>query len=270
MSNSTVPLSTLAQQLAAKLSELESLRAAYDTRLADLRKRKQELEETLAQVDAEIQAASQEAPAAPAAPTAEPAAPPPVTTRGDESRMTLPQTLVHIVTEKGRAVTVKELAQELVNRKFPTTSGDVAKMVGTRVTELIRRGLLARASGQPGVVLPGQGKPAKASNGAKKKSAKKKKKAVKAAKPEGESANGTTPSAAKVPAGPSLRTILLDVLTQATAPLRAKEIADKVLATGYQTKSKVFSGVVGSELAKMENVENIAGQGYRLKPAANA
>jgi len=37
------------------------------------------------------------------------------------------------------------------------------------------------------------------------------------------------------------------------------------LATGYQTKSKDFTGVVWTALGQMNNVENVKGQGWRLK-----
>ncbi len=39
----------------------------------------------------------------------------------------------------------------------------------------------------------------------------------------------------------------------------------QALAQGYQTESKDFTAVVGVMLAIMDHVENVPGQGYRLK-----
>jgi hypothetical protein len=47
----------------------------------------------------------------------------------------------------------------------------------------------------------------------------------------------------------------------------ARELGAKVLETGYQTKSKDFTNVIWVAVAKMNNVENVAGRGYRLKKA---
>ncbi len=42
-------------------------------------------------------------------------------------------------------------------------------------------------------------------------------------------------------------------------------LAERVLTQGYQTKSKDFTSVISVSLTKMDNVENVPGQGYRLK-----
>jgi hypothetical protein len=42
-------------------------------------------------------------------------------------------------------------------------------------------------------------------------------------------------------------------------------LAEKALASGYQTKSKDFTNVIWVGIGKIPNVENVAGQGYRLK-----
>jgi len=44
-------------------------------------------------------------------------------------------------------------------------------------------------------------------------------------------------------------------------------LADKVRDSGYQTKSKEFTKVVGTALGKMATVEHVKGKGYRLKKA---
>ena len=50
---------------------------------------------------------------------------------------------------------VKQIAEEVVRGKFPTTSSDILNMVATRVRELIHKGRLRRAGGEFGVV-PGK------------------------------------------------------------------------------------------------------------------
>ena len=47
-------------------------------------------------------------------------------------------------------------------------------------------------------------------------------------------------------------------------------LAEKVLASGYQTKSKDFTKVVSVGVWKMDNVENVPGKGYRLKKGKTA
>ena len=48
---------------------------------------------------------------------------------------------------------VAELADELVRRKYPTTSTNLPKMVGIKVADLINKGILKRDKGQEGVTL---------------------------------------------------------------------------------------------------------------------
>ncbi len=48
-----------------------------------------------------------------------------------------------------------------------------------------------------------------------------------------------------------------------TAPVLGCREAN--LAQGYQSQSKDFTTVVWAMLGKMDNVENVPGQGYRLK-----
>src|SRR5262249_52730649 len=114
--------------------------------LAELARRKDELRGQLRQVEAEIQAVKQGTPAeqaavAASAPPSQPGKP-----------LKLPALLVEMVRAAGRPVTVAELAAELVRRKFPTTSGDLPRMIATRVRELVDKGVFRRAPGQPGVV----------------------------------------------------------------------------------------------------------------------
>ena len=62
-----------------------------------------------------------------------------------------------------------------------------------------------------------------------------------------------------------LRVLLAKLLAKSKRPLAARELADQVLASGYQTKSKKFVDVMWVALGNMDNVENVPGQGWRLK-----
>jgi hypothetical protein len=60
------------------------------------------------------------------------------------------------------------------------------------------------------------------------------------------------------------------ILSESTEPIPAREFGKKVLATGYQTRSKDFTNVIWVAVSKLDNVENIAGRGYRLKKRKKA
>jgi hypothetical protein len=59
--------------------------------------------------------------------------------------------------------------------------------------------------------------------------------------------------------------VLTGLLKKSKKPLAARELAERALAAGYQTASKDFTNVVWVALGNMTNVENIPGEGYRLK-----
>jgi hypothetical protein len=270
------PLDSLAQQIARQQAELEALRQEYKTRqarLADLNRRKQDLQAQLQRVEADIQATTEgRAPGRAAAPAqtpkakpatprphptplqAKPAAPLPKPTRSQ----TLPAFLVDIVRKATGPVPVRQLAQEVVRRKFPTTSGNVRRLVATKVKELVKRGILRRAPHQQGVVL------ARAAAGAP---------AAAAKAPPGPKKNTKTgqvvPRAATPPHTNGrplpLRVLLTDLLAKRRRPVAARALAEQVLANGYRTKSKDFLEVVWVMLGKMDNVRNVPGQGYTLK-----
>lgn len=78
----------------------------------------------------------------------------------------------------------------------------------------------------------------------------------------------TTKPAAKRKRGqgqPTLRQLVTGILQKARKPLKSGELAEQVLATGYQTSSKNFKGVVSVLLADMDNLEHVKDQGYRFK-----
>jgi hypothetical protein len=118
---------------------LEKLRRDYDARqaqLADLTRRKEELQAQLRKVEGDIQAIAQgksaratNGPQRPAPPKTKPATLP-----------KLPHFLMDLIREAGQPMTVKQLAMEVVRRKFPTQSGNIRRLVQARVFELVRKG----------------------------------------------------------------------------------------------------------------------------------
>ena len=124
--------------------------------------------------------------------------------------------------------------------------------------ELSKKGVVARAKDQPGWVL-GQAAKSTAS-----------KPSTPAAKPTAKpspSAAPTAPAAKRdiTPAAPTLRQHIVNLLKRAKRPLKAKELAARVLAAGYQTASNDFANVVSTALKKMAEVQRVPGQGYVLK-----
>jgi hypothetical protein len=276
MADTTLPLDDLTRQIAERESELERLRHEYDARqarLADLTRRREELQDQLQQVQAEIQAVSRgsaaDMTAAPA--TTMPAASPTATEA--PLRLTLADALLEAAREAGRPLTARELGEALVRRRFPTTSGNITALVQNRLTGLLKEGVFRRAEGQPGFVLgtaatatsPAATTPG---NGAAAAPAKK-------GAPAKAVAGKTAPAkraAASSQAGwrrgqPPLHAVLTELLQKARKPVGARELAEQVLATGYKTKSKNFSDVVWTALGQLKEVENVKGQGWRLKKA---
>jgi hypothetical protein len=264
MTTTAVPLETLAQRIARQQAELEALRheyAARQTRLADLQRRKQHLEGQLRQLDEEIQAVDRGKTLQPysAAAKAPPAKPPVAVEAAKSPRPnTLPALLVHLVGRAKGPITVKQLADEVEQQKFPTSSKNVARLVGTRVQGLMAKGVFQRAKGQPGVVLVRPESATKAP-AAKTTAAKAggKKGAVSSKKSPRKGPNGR-------PKKP-LRVILTDLLAKSRRPLLARELGEQAKAQGYETESEDFVRVIWVMLGKMDNVENVPGQGYRLK-----
>lgn len=229
---STPTLQELAAQLAQKEGELQQLRNSYDARLGELRKQKEELETSLRQLDTEIAVASGQAPPDVAAPSA-----------AEPGKVTLGSALVSILQTSGKALTVKELVDELVRQKYPTTSNDLPRMVAKRVRLLLEQKTLARAKKGDGVYLAGT-KPAAP-------------KAAKSAAPKAAQGDGTKKL--------TLTAVIGSLLATSPSPMMASELADQLLAAGYKTKSATPINLVYTTLSKMENVEKVPGQGYRLK-----
>jgi hypothetical protein len=268
MPTTTVPLDNLADRIAQQQAELESLRKeleARQTRLAKLNEKKDILEQRLRQLDADIEAVSQ---------GKKPSGRPGKAPRIQPSKMALPakpaltplptdtqppkkmaDLLVDIVGEAKGPLTAKPLADELQKRGFYTASPSLPRIVQARLNELVHDGILWRAKDQPGVVLGKVKGGVKASTATGRKKARKKRAGAK--KASGVGGDGQKKA--------SLRSVVTEILTKSTKPLPARELADQAIAHGYETKSKKLITAMWVLLGKMDNVENVQGEGYRLK-----
>jgi hypothetical protein len=262
MPDAPLPLDDLTRQIAEHESLLERLRLDYEARqarLAELSRRREELQDQLRQVEADIQAVTAGASPAAAPPPAEiataavPIAPPPAK---PASRRTLADALVELVAAAGRPMTAKQLAEELTRRKFPTTSGNLTNVVQVRLKDLVRKGVFRRPAGLPGVI------PGKAAGGPKAQAPPAEGTGRAAAAPKAPQAKASAPGAGtgRTP----LRVVLTDLLQKSRRPLAARELAAQALAAGYRTKIQDFTDVVWTALGQMENVENVKGLGWRL------
>src|SRR5262249_4384806 len=123
MSDTTVALKDLGQQIAQQESQLKRLREEYEARqvrLAELGQQRDALRTQLRQVEADIDAVRRgQAVATPGAPA--PAA-----------RGTLTEVLIEVVRQANRPQTARLLAEELARRNFPTKSTNVVNLVQNR------------------------------------------------------------------------------------------------------------------------------------------
>lgn len=266
MASRPLPLHDLAQRINQHEAELETLRREYQVQLQKLTLRKEELQNQLQQIEVEIRGIDQKvlpqaskshnakpAPKPAAKPAPKSTAPKPATKAA--GGLSLSQLLIQLVKKAGRPMTTKELTAELIRRKYQTTSNNLAGMVEKRITELVKKGVFRRPKDQPGVLPAMPPTPA-------------------AAKPP---TGGLAPGSKPAPKTPSaagsdvpLTTIVTQILSKSSNPMTARELADKVLATGYQTKSQNFTNVIWAGMGKMDNVENVPGKGYRLKRGKTA
>jgi hypothetical protein len=258
MPDAPLPLDALTRQISQRESELERLRRDYQqrqARLADLARRREELQAQLRQVEDDIQAVTRGRAGGAAPPAARAAATPPAAKPRTPAaaRPTLTEALVGLLGEGPGPRTVKQLAEELARRRFPTASGNLPHLVKNRVADLVRRGLLRRAAGQAGVILAAPPAPATKAAGATP-AVPAKGAARKAAPPRPGASKGQRP----------LREVLTDLLRKSRRPLSPRELAEQALAAGHTTTSQDFAEVVRSALAEMGNAER-AGQGWRLK-----
>src|SRR5437667_33993 len=139
MSAADAPLSELAQRLAQKQSELEEARSAYESRLADLTRRREERQAQLPDVDGEIQAVP--APARAGKPAQPPKAAPagkrasangkaatqaaaPAPPAGKTGRTSLTDLLTQLLRASDRPLKARELADRALAAGYQTASKD--------------------------------------------------------------------------------------------------------------------------------------------------
>jgi hypothetical protein len=250
MSTAVLSLENLAQQIQQQEDALARLRRAYETRqtqLADLTRRKTELQAKLNQVEAEIKLIAKDAGTAPI-PTAAATKPTKPASVKAARGISLPKLLVDILRHANRPLAAKELADAVLRRKYPTTSNNLQAIVETRVGDLVRKGILKRATDQPGVMLGKSGS--------------------QSADSKGRTTVAKTASPTQGQKKKSLKVVITEVLASSPRPLTTEELAKKVLATGYKTTSKNFLNVLWVGIGDMDNVERVA-DGYRLKKSGN-
>jgi hypothetical protein len=255
MTTAIVPLADLAQRIAQQEAELTRLRQEYEARqaqLTDLTRRKKDLQAQLQQVEAEIQGFGPTTSRGPATPSA------PCPAEG----VSLPRLLVSILEKASSPLTIKELVGEVERSPYVTRSGNLRKLVENRVRELTQKGRVRRTADQRLLLLvrpASTGKSSAAPSKRKTTSPKQRQARASTARP------ATTAQAAAPVKQPSLREVLLSLLGKSRRPLSARELGEQVLASGYQTKSQDFTNVVWVALGKLPNVQNLPGQGWRLK-----
>jgi hypothetical protein len=268
----TLSLDSLQQRIAKQNADLQTLRRELEARrnrLHSLTQRKLELQAKLQQVEAEMAAvaAGTKRPQAgspkiaPKKPKATPSA------AGKPSPTSLASLLVSVIRSAGRPLTAKQLVSEVKRRGFKSSSANFTKMVETRLWDLKKKGVLQRAADQPGYTLAPTSNGPAPNIGPTKSLARKTtaKAAGKTAKGGAAAKRASAPTAGAKPPQMSLREVLTQILKKMGAPLTGSELAEEVLKAGYKTTSKRLVDNIWTMLGQMDNVENVKGQGYRLK-----
>jgi hypothetical protein len=280
---SAVSLTDLQQQIAARERELKALRQELESRqghLTELTRRKEELQRQLQQVEKEITALAATTPSEKERPqTAAPSTPPPPKPAASvKEQPRLGELILTMLRETKEPMTARQLSEEARRRGFQPIGRDPVKSVEARLQDLKNKGSVRRAANRPGYILAPVGNgtskpsskptlPAQASTA--KTSAKPVKKEPAAKKPsaKGSSTSGAakTTKAGSRGEQPSLRAVLTGILKNSRKLLSGSELAERARAAGYQGGGEKFVESVWSMLGKMDNVEHLRGQGYRLK-----
>jgi hypothetical protein len=270
---------SLQQEIRQRERELQQLRQELQSRrdhLTELTRRKEELQNQLQQVEAEIAAL------ATTTQRPQPAKPiiPPHTPGRTHIKVQprLGELIVTMLREASSPMTARQLSEEAGRRGFRAKSQDQVKSMEARLQNLKHQGVVRRASGQPGYVL------VPASNGASKQTSqasqaaptgkhkavggpgKSKPAATKSSEPKA-SVVGAANTAEPERRGEQrpLRVVLTKLLKKSHKPLSGRELAEQALAAGYKSNAKNFVNAVSAMLAKMTNVEYVPEKGYRLK-----
>jgi hypothetical protein len=254
----TLTLDDIQQRIARRDSELQALRRELEDRqsqLTSLTRRREELQDQLQQIEAEMAAiaAGKRPKAVP--PKASMQEPPPGPTAGHmPGQPSLADLIVAMIREAGRPLTVKQMTDEARRRGFQSSSANFAKVVESRTHALKNRGVLRRSAAQPGYVL------VDSSDGRAQRR--------KPGRPPGSGAAKATATPAadgqrtkRIP----LRVVLMQILEKSSRPLTGSELAAAALRAGWRTKSERPTDVVWAMLNQMDNIENVKGEGYRLR-----
>jgi septal ring factor EnvC (AmiA/AmiB activator) len=160
---SAFSLKDLHQHIANQDAELQRLRQQLEARqsqFATLNKRRQVLQAELQQVEKELAAVAAGKKASPlpskAAPKKKPAAKPSVAPK-ETASLSLPALLVFLIREADRPLGMQELVAQVKKRGFQSTSANFAKMLQTRVYDLLKKGLVVRSADQSGFVIAKSG-----------------------------------------------------------------------------------------------------------------
>ena len=260
---STQTLEAIQRRIAQQDSELQALRrelAARQNKLKSLNQRKQTLRQQLRQVDAEIAAVAKGSNFAVHAKSkaAKKAASKRIVTR-KAGQPTLAQLISAVLREAGKPMSVLQLTQAVKRKGFKTTSKNPYKLVGKTVYTMAAKGRLRRAPDQSGFMAPTSGN-GKAVLQAKSAGPKTKSKSAPAANGVAKITTG-----AKRSQQTPLRQLLEQILHRSNKPMTGGELAAEVVKAGYKSKSKRLADNVWTALGNMKNVENLKGQGYRLK-----
>ena len=268
----TLSLDAIQQRIAQRDAELQRLRRdveARRSRLQALTRRKEELQAKLREIETEMAAVAggtkRPQTAAPKAAAKKPTPKP--STTGKSSQPSLPALLVSVMRSAGRPLTAKHLVQEVKRRGFKSSSAHFTKMVEARLWDLKKQGVVQRAADQPGYTLaPTSNGPATKIGPTKSLVRKTTAKAAgKTAKGRAAAKRASAPAPGAKPPQMSLREVLTQILKKMGAPLTGSELAEEVLKAGYKTTSKRLVDNIWTMLGQMDNVENVKGQGYRLK-----
>jgi hypothetical protein len=148
----------LQKQITHREQELRALRLELESRqseLTALTKRQKELQSQLQQVEEEIASFATTASApkkqrTPPVPTALPALSPTATVAGQPR---LADLVVAVLREAGKPMTAQQVSEAARRRGYQPTGSNPAKSIETRLYELKSRGVVQRASDQPGYIL---------------------------------------------------------------------------------------------------------------------
>lgn len=249
-------LQSLAKLIDQQQKQLATLRREFEARrkrLDDLNSRRAELQAQLSAIDAQL------------AGVAGAAAPPSGKATSTVVRRKITQAVGAVLGGAEGPMSVAELSVAIQNTD-PSIAGELAGL-SDQLEDLVSRKKLKKSKGDQGEVkyrlTRGKAKVTGRKRGRPRKT-ETTEAAAKAttAKPAKAKAAGKK---AKKGSGQPLRLVLEQVLAQAEKPLTARELADRVLATGFITSSTHFANVVQVTLSRMKEVASIPGEGYRIK-----